>query len=125
MRKLLIILAVFVSGWTTLQNWIPSFCDANQSAKIVDVRVGVERIDCSRPQLEQILPVQANLQWFQVYSKTKGMTQGDVLRVVDPIKKIVDEWVERGDGSRGYCTIKRKLLLEQTERAAVVIQGRW
>ncbi len=105
--------------------WVPSFWDPNQSAKIVDIRLDVEGIDCSKEQMPQLVALRRDLQWFRVYSQTKGSTQADVLRVVEPIRTIVDEWAERGEGSKGYCTIKRKLLLEQTERAAGVIQGRW
>lgn len=53
------------------------------------------------------------------------MLQADVLRVVEPIKKTVDEWVARGEGSKAYCSIKKKLLTQETERAASVILGRW
>ena len=125
MRLMILALAVVLSGCSTVMEWVPSFWDPNQSAKIVDIRVDVEGIDCSREQMPQLVKLRGDLQWFRVYSQTKGRTQADVLRVVEPIRTVVDEWVERGEGSRGYCTIKRKLLLEQTERAATVVQGRW
>lgn len=125
MRVLVLSLMVVLSGCSTVKEWIPSFWDPNQSARIVDIRLDVLAIDCSQPQVAQLKPLQRDLLWFKEYSSSKGMTQGDVLRVVEPIDAIVSEWAERGEGSKGYCTIKRKLLLEQSERAAQVIQGRW
>ena len=125
MRRLILISAILLSGCSTVIEWVPSFWDPNQSARIVDIRLDVESIDCSREQMPQLAKLRADLQWFRIYSQTKGRTQGDVIRVVEPIRTVVDEWAERGEGSKGYCTIKKKLLLEQTERAAAVIQGRW
>ncbi len=123
--RFLLVIAIFLSGCSTVKEWIPSFWDPNQSARIVDIRLDVISIDCSKPQVPQLAPLQRDLLWFKEYSTSKGMAQADVLRVVAPIDTIVSEWAERGEGSKGYCTIKRKLLLEQTERAATVIQGRW
>ena len=125
MMRTLILSVLLLTGCSTVQEWIPSFWDPNQSARIVDIRLDVMGIDCSQPQMAQLKPLQRDLLWFKEYSTSKGMTQGDVLRVVQPIDTIVVEWAERGEGSKGYCTIKKKLLLEQTERASKVIQGRW
>lgn len=125
MMRVLILSVLLLSGCATVQEWIPSFWDPNQSARIVDIRLDVMGIDCSQPQMAQLKPLQRDLLWFKEYSTSKGMTQGDVLRVVAPIDVIVTEWAERGEASKGYCTIKKKLLLEQTERASKVIQGRW
>ena len=125
MMRTLILSVLLLTGCSTVQEWIPSFWDPNQSARIVDIRLDVMGIDCSQPQMAQLKPLQRDLLWFKEYSTSKGMTQGDVLRVVQPIDVIVTEWAERGEGSKGYCTIKKKLLLEQTERAGKVIQGRW
>ena len=49
----------------------------------------------------------------------------DVLRVVEPINTTLDEWVRRGEGSKAYCGIKKKLLTQEAARAAEVILGRW
>lgn len=125
MRALIVVAVMLLSGCSTVMEWVPSFWDANQSAKIVDIRLDVESIDCSREQMPQLAKLRTDLQWFRVYSQTKGSTQGDVIRVVEPMRTIVDEWAERGEASKGYCTIKRKLLLEQSARAAEVVQGRW
>ncbi len=125
MNKLLLIAVILLSGCSTVKEWVPSFWDPNQSAYITDARLHVEAINCEQPQLPQVLIVQQDLRRFELYSQSKGWTQGDVLRVVAPIKTTVDEWVKRGEGSKAYCSIKKKLLTSETERAAAVILGRW
>jgi hypothetical protein len=87
--------------------------------------MGAERINCDQLQLPQVISLQTDLRKFELYSESKGFLQKDVLRIVDPIKKSVDEWVQRGEGSKSYCVIKKKLLVEQTTRAASVVLGRF
>ena len=120
-----LILVLALGGCANIQSWIPSFWDDNQSHYIVDARLGAERINCDQLQLPQIIMLQTDLRRFELYSESKGFLQKDVMRVVEPIKKSVDEWVQRGEGSKSYCAIKRKLLVEQTTRAAAVVLGRF
>ena len=125
MKGLILILALALSGCSTVKSWIPSFWDDNQSAYIIDARVHVGQINCDLEQKPQVLRVQEDLTRFELYSSSKGWTQGDVLGVVAPIKTTVDEWVTRGEGSRAYCGIKKRLLTQELERASSVILGRW
>jgi len=129
MRKLILALAlVTLSGCSTIQNWIPSFWDDNQSAKITDVRLTVDRIDCSKDQLAQATQLRDQLRWFELYSTSKGALQKDVLRLIKPIQDTTEDWYKRsldGQGSVGYCNIKKKILEQQTARAATGILGRW
>jgi hypothetical protein len=129
MRKLLaIILLVSLTGCSTIQSWIPSFWDLNQSARITDVRLSVDRIDCDKPQLAQAVQLRDQLRWFELYSKSKGALQRDVLALIAPIQATTEDWYKRsldGQGSVGYCNIKKKILEQQTERAAKGIMGRW
>lgn len=125
MRRLILAFVVLLTGCTTVQNWIPSFWDDNQSNYIAQTRLSVELIDCSVAQKPQVQRVQQDLRLFQLYSESKGFAQADVLRVVEPMKLTVDEWAKRGEGSTMYCKIKRDLLITQGERAASVILGRW
>ena len=117
--------ALTLTGCATVQNWVPSFWDDNQSRIIVDARLYIEQIDCDQPQTAQILRVDQELRRFQVYSQAKGTLQKDVLRVIDPMKTSTEEWVKRGEGSKTYCEIKKKLLTQQADRASSVILGRW
>ena len=125
MRRLLLVAVVVLSGCTTLQKWVPSFWDDNQANYIVQARLDVERIDCTGTQVEQVQTVADDLRKFQLYSESKGFTQGDVLRVVEPMQATTAEWVKRGKGSTVYCQLKKQLLTQQGERAAQVILGRW
>lgn len=125
MRISALILVVLLSGCATVQNWVPSFWDDNQSARIVDVRLRVESLDCALPQTAQVLLIQQDLRWFELYSQSKGVLQKDVLRVIEPMQTTVKEWRDRGEGSKVYCELKKKLLTQQGERASKVILGRW
>jgi hypothetical protein len=129
MKRILLIASVVVlSGCSTVQNWIPSFWDNNQSAKITDVRLTVDRIDCSKDQLVQAVQLRDQLRWFELYSVSKGALQRDVIRLVKPIQDTTEDWYKRsldGQGSVGYCNIKKKILEQQTARAATGIMGRW
>jgi len=125
MRITILALVLLLSGCASVQSWIPSFWDDNQSRIIVDARLYAEQIDCGQPQLAQVLRVDQELRRFQLYSQAKGTLQKDVLRVVEPMKATTEEWVKRGEGSKTYCEIKKKLLAQQAERAGRVILGRW
>lgn len=125
MKTLIVILALALGGCTTITNWIPSFWDPNQSARIIDVRVRVLAIDCSQPQTAQVKPIQQDLTWFVEYSRSKGFLQQDVIRVVEPMQAIVDRWVTRGEASRAYCELNKQILTQTSERAAKAVLGRY
>ena len=120
-----ILISALISGCATVQSWIPSFWDDNQSAYITEARLSVERISCADAQIPQVLRLAEDLRRFQLYSEAKGSLQKDVLRVIEPMQTTAKEWTTRGEGSRVYCEIKKKLLAQQGERAAKVILGRW
>ena len=129
MKRILLILAVMVlSGCSTVQNWIPSFWDDNQSARIVDVRLSVDRINCDQAQLAQAERIRDDLRWFELYSQSKGSRQQDVLRLIQPMQETVNDWYKRSldnQGSKGYCLIKKRILQQQSERAASAVLGRF
>ena len=83
------------------------------------------RLDCGHAQVPQVSRLGEDLMRFQLYSEAKGTLQKDVLRVIEPMQSTVKEWQQRGEGSRTYCEIKKKLLTQQGERASKVILGRW
>ena len=129
MRYLIALVCVLsLQGCSTVIGWIPSFWDDNQSAKITDVRARIEQIDCSQDQLAQSLAIQRDLQWFVLYSESKGRRQQDVIRLVEPMQETVADWVKRsreGHGSAAYCEIKRRLLQSQARSAASAVLGRF
>ena len=124
-RLFAVISLLFLTGCAQIQAWVPSFWDDNQSARIIDVRSRVESINCADTQKPQVEAVARELRWFEMYSQSKGMLQKDVLRVIEPMQSTVKEWTERGEGSKTYCELKKKLLIQQGERASKVILGRW
>lgn len=124
-NSLIVALVFLLSGCATVERWIPSFWDDNQSQIIVTARLYAEQINCADTQLPQIQRVDQELRRFQIYSTAKGTLQKDVLRVVEPMKSTAQEWVTRGEGSKTYCEIKKKLLIQQGDRATRVILGRW
>ena len=129
MNRLIIIFALsLLTGCSTVKSWIPSFWDDNQSSRIIDVRLAVDRIDCAQPQLAQAGRIRDDLRWFELYSQSKGWRQQDVLRLIKPMQETVDDWYKRSldqQGSRGYCEIKKKILQQQSERAAQAVLGRF
>lgn len=129
MNKLLIIVALsLLSGCAAVKEWVPSFNDPNQSARIVDVRLSVARLDCTQPQLVQVTRIRDDLEWFELYSESKGWRQQDVRRVIAPMRETVEDMYARvqiKDGSKAYCEIKKNVMKEQASRAAAVILGRF
>ena len=129
MNKLFAILSlVMLSGCASVISWIPSFNDVNQSAKIVDVRMAVDSLDCARAQHPQALTIQRELRWFELYSESAGIRNQDVIRIIKPMQETVGEFVQRTekqDASRVYCDLKKRAMQEQAARAAGVILGRF
>lgn len=118
-------LALALTGCASIQNWIPSFWDDNQSHYVISARLAVEQINCGTAQTQQVQRVADQLRQFELYSQAKGSLQKDVLRVIEPMQSTVTEWTKRGEGSKTYCELKKKLLTQQGERASKVILGRW
>ncbi len=124
----LIISTALLTGCANIVSKIPSFWDDNQSARIIDVRLRAELIDCAQPQLPQIRQLAQDLRWFELYSQSKGRRQTDVLTLIRPLQDTVAEWQQRSqnqEGSRFYCETKKKIVVEQARRAAEATLGRF
>ena len=125
---LIAVVSVSLTGCGSLYKYIPSFWDDNQSAKIVDVRASVDRLDCSQDQLPQVSRIRDDLRWFELYSESKGWRQADVLRVIAPMKETVEDMYKRSQGTQGskiYCELKKKVMQQQAARAAEAVLGRF
>ena len=132
MKKVLLvaITAIALTGCASLQKWIPSFWDDNQSAKIIDIRQRAHNIQCDTVELQQIHAngLVKDIQWFMLYSESKGALQKDVMRLVEPMEKTVDDWAKRtatGEASRAYCEIKKKVIVVQADKAANSVLWRY
>ena len=124
-----LVLAVLLTGCAGFKTLVPSFWDDNQSARIIDVRFQVERLDCSSPAVNsQVAALRDSLLWFELYSESKGSRQQDVIRIVHPIRETVEDMHKRygaGEASQGYCQIKQRILRSQSQRAAEAVLGRY
>ena len=121
-------IVLLLTGCAGIQNMIPSFWDANQSARITDAQLSIDRVDCTVDQLAQVTRIRDDLRWFELYSRSKGTAQQDVIKLIVPMQESVEEWHKRaleGRGSKAYCELKRRVMQQQAQRAADGIQGRW
>jgi hypothetical protein len=130
MRKLIAIFGVLLlTGCAGIISKIPSFWDDNQSAKITDVRLSIERIDCASSAVQaQVAQVRDQLLWFELYSESKGLRQRDVILLIHPVRETAEDMYKRyesAQASKGYCEIKTRILKAQSSRAAAAILGRY
>ena len=130
MRKLLFtgMVVISLTGCASIKEMVPSFFDVNQSSKIIDVRQSVAQLNCKEPHAPQVKVIKDNLQWFVMYSESKGWRQNDVIKLVKPIQDTVDDFYKRSidkQGTESYCEIKKKIMTTQTEKAASAILGRF
>jgi hypothetical protein len=127
MKKLSVVLfLVLLQGCSTM---LPSFWDDNQSKKIIDVRQSVAHLDCKQSHLPQVKQIHNQLEWFQLYSESKGFLQNDVLAVIKPMQETVEEFYKRSagknQGSVPYCEMKKKILIKQSSIAAQAVLSRF
>ena len=131
MKKLFAILSfTLLSGCAGLTGLIPSFWDDNQSHRIINVRLDIERVDCKSTQLPQVAKIRDDLAWFKLYSESKGGRQADVIALTNPMTATVEDWYKRvsQEGHKDnpiYCDLKKRVLTEQSQRAAKAILGRF
>ena len=125
-----IIVAAVLSGCAGLTGLIPSFWDDNQSHRIVNVRLDIERLDCKAQQKPRVAKIRDDLEWFRLYSDSKGGRQADVLALTKPMSETVEDWYKRvsTEGHKDnpiYCDLKKRVLQEQSARAAKAVLGRF
>ena len=128
MKTLILSITIMLTGCAGVQTWIPSFWDANQSSRITDVQLAVDRLDCAGDQLAQVTRIRDDLRWFELYSVSKGSVQQDVIKLIQPMQQTVEDMHKRNTEGRGtvtYCELKRRIMQTQARRAAEGIQGRW
>lgn len=120
-----------ITGCSTINGivgLVPSFWDPNQAARITDVRMAVQRIDCAVPHKAQIQTAIDHVIWFQLYSESSGRRHQDVIKITDPLKITLEEWVKKADtpdSNAIYCRHKRGVAQLQAKRAAEAILGRF
>jgi hypothetical protein len=128
MQKLLAAMALV--SLTACQNIdvssvVPSFWDDNQSRSIITAYQYAVNIDCREPQAAQAHKIVLELQWFQLYSESKGVLQKDVIKLIEPMQTTAKEWADRENTSEGYCKIKKQIMTTQAKAAASAVLGRF
>lgn len=131
MKKIVTLIAVTVvlTGCASIMDHVPSFWDDNQSRVATNIRLSVEKLDCTQAQAPQVSELRDQIRWFQLYSESKGSLQKDVLRVMEPMSRTVDEWSKRVsdgvDASKAYCEAKKRIMKSQARLSAQAILGRY
>jgi hypothetical protein len=127
MKKLFLILAVVgLSGCASIMDKIPSRWDANQARVVTDLRQSAVNFDCKGDQRAQLATITKQVQWFELYSESKGTK--DVAKIGNTVKTTVkefDERLDKGPVSPIYCDLKKKLFIQQTDIMARAVQGRF
>jgi hypothetical protein len=129
MKQIFILLALFsLTACNSLKTLVPSFNDPNQSAKIIDVSFAVDKLDCEQPHAPQVLVIKDNLRWFELYSKSNGFRNQDVLTIIKPMQVTVDDFYKRSvekQGSKGYCELKKNIMATQARVVSDAVLGRF
>ena len=127
MKKLILVLALIsLTGCSTLMEYIPSRWDVNQAKVITDLQQDARRFNCDGNKLEQISKMQKDLEWFDIYAKTKPTR--DVAKLTKPLNDTVNEFkqrAEKGPVSGIYCDLKKKIIIQQTDIIGSAVQGRF
>ena len=127
MKKLILVLALIsLTGCSTIMEYIPSRWDVNQAKVITDLQQDARRFNCDGNKLEQISKMQKDLEWFDIYAKTKPTR--DVAKLTKPLNDTVNEFkqrAEKGPVSGIYCDLKKKIIIQQTDIIGSAVQGRF
>jgi hypothetical protein len=127
MKRLLTVVAFLsLTGCASVMELIPSRWDANQAKVMTDIQQQARRFDCKGDQVAQINALEQNIEWFDIYAKTKPTR--DIAKLTGTLTTTVKEYQDRlktGPVSPLYCDLKKKIIQQQTEILAGSVQGRF
>ena len=121
-----VLLIVTLTGCAGLIEKFPSRWDANQAKVVTDIQQGAKRFDCKGDQLAQLTALDRDIEWFDIYAKTKPTR--DVAKLTKTMVDTVNEFKDRagkGPVSPLYCELKKKIIIQQSEIIAGAVQGRF
>lgn len=125
-NKWLLLTAVLLTGCNAT---LPSFWDDNQSAAIINVRQTINELDCDTNYVLQVYVIKKQIEWFDLYSESKGSRQQDVRDLIAPMMETVENFYIRSisekPGGTFYCNSKKEILQEQSSTAAKAIMRRF
>jgi len=128
MKKLLLLILAVVSltGCASIMEMIPSGWDVNQAKVITDIQLQARHIDCKADLAPQVNKLAQDVEWFDIYAKTKPTR--DIARltgtITDTVKELQDR-VAKGSVSPLYCDLKKKIIQQQADILAKSVQGRF
>jgi PBP1b-binding outer membrane lipoprotein LpoB len=127
MKRLIAVIAFLsLTGCASIMEMIPSGWDVNQAKVITDIQLQARHMDCKadlKPQIEQL---SRDVEWFDIYAKTKPTR--DIAKLTGTITDTVTELKERvskGSVSPLYCDLKKKIIQQQADILAKSVQGRF
>jgi hypothetical protein len=121
-----LLLVVTLTGCAGLIEKFPSRWDVNQAKVVTDIQQGAKRFDCKGDQLAQLTALDKDVEWFDIYAKTKPTR--DVAKLTKTMADTVNEFKDRaskGPVSPLYCELKKKIIIQQSEIIAGAVQGRF
>ena len=122
MKKLLVILAVSLSACSMM----PSKWDANQSKSATDIQQVARHLDCSNNIIPQVVLLQNQIEWFDLYAGRKGTADmAQLTKVMDDTTRELLDRAKQGPVSPMYCDLKKKILIQQADIIANAVQGRF
>jgi hypothetical protein len=127
MKRLIAVVAFLsLTGCASIMEMIPSRWDVNQAKVITDIQVQVNHFDCKGDQNSQLAALAINVEWFDIYAKTKPTR--DIAKLTGTLVTTVKEYQDRlkqGPVSPLYCDLKTKIIKQQTEILTGSVQGRF
>ena len=127
MKKLIAILFVIsLTGCASIMEYIPSSWDVNQAKVITDIQQQARHIDCKADLVPQVNKLAQDVEWFDIYAKTKPTRDIAKLTgtITDTVKELQDR-VAKGPVSPLYCDLKKKIIQQQADILAKSVQGRF
>lgn len=127
MKRLLVVLSVVaLTGCASIVEMIPSRWDVNQAKVITDIQLQTRHFDCKGDQVQQLNALAMNVEWFDIYAKTKPTR--DIAKLTGTMTDTIKEYKERlakGPVSPLYCDLKAKIIKQQADILAGSVQGRF
>jgi PBP1b-binding outer membrane lipoprotein LpoB len=127
MKRLIAVVAFLtLSGCASVMDMIPSGWDVNQARVITDIQQQARHIDCKADLAPQVNKLAQDVEWFDIYAKTKPTRDIAKLTgtVTDTVKELQDR-VNKGPVSPLYCDLKKKIIQQQVDIIAKSVQGRF
>ena len=117
------LIAFGLSGCSAITDQIPSRWDTAQSISVTNIQQTTRHLDCNADIKAQVTVLQNQIEWFQIYSETKGTK--DVLRLANTLQETTKELADKADMTVVYCNLKKKILVKQADTVADAVQWRF